>query len=61
MSMSKDFKRFLGMDVKFLYNTNGSKVQLSHLVYITSRFSEFVKKRRTPMSATDNLRDARCA
>ncbi len=58
MSMSLEFKRFLGMDVTFQPQENGGKVELSHYVYITTRYFEFLKAAFTPMSENVNLRDA---
>jgi hypothetical protein len=55
MTLTLEFKKFLGMDVLLI---EGNKVALSHLFYITARFSEFVKSERSPMSSTINLRDA---
>jgi hypothetical protein len=55
MTLTLEFKKFLGMDVLLI---EGNKVAFSHLFYITARFSEFLKSERSPMSSTINLRDA---
>jgi hypothetical protein len=51
MTLTLEFKKFLGMDVLLI---EGNKVALSHLFYITARFSEFLKSERSPMSSTIN-------
>ncbi len=58
MSVSRDFKRFLGLDVKILPCKNGDRVELSHSLYILARYSEYTKSKTIPMSSTANLRDA---
>jgi hypothetical protein len=55
-TLSKEFKRFLGMDVEFDHTNN--RVKLSHSIYILERYAEFKKVKSTPMSSTVNLRDA---
>ena len=56
ITLSRDFKRFLGMDVTI--DTDNNMIRLSHSVYILERWAEFKKLTDTPMSASTNLRDA---
>jgi hypothetical protein len=55
-TISRDFKRFLGMDIEI--DSDNNCVKLSHSVYILERYSDFKRSRKTPMSSTVNLRDA---
>ena len=56
VTLSREFMRFLGMDVTF--DNNNHVLKLSHSMYILERWSEFKKKTHIPMSSTTNLRDA---